>query len=81
MFKGKKTLLFWCGLFVLIIGIISLFGEFYALSIVLPHENLSNMWLGTVWTFIVWIIIWSISIAIGLYIMKSGVKKEARAIQ
>ena len=42
-----------------------------------PNDNLFSTLLGIVLVFIVWGIIWSILIAIGLYIMKSGVKKEA----
>jgi hypothetical protein len=91
MLRGKKTRLFWCGLFILIIGILSLLGRvegvvnfFLTYLHMLGTANQfpsmtsywSNFWLPFIVTNIVWITIWSVLIAIGLYVMKSGVKKE-----
>ncbi|MGA3060677.1 MAG: hypothetical protein ABSD92_09945 [Candidatus Bathyarchaeia archaeon] len=93
MFNGKKTTLFWCGLFVLIVGIINLFST--VLGAVTGYDNylneinyfnrfpppssihldlFSNL-LTLVMHLFVWSIIWSISIVVGVYILKSGVKK------
>jgi hypothetical protein len=70
MFKGKTTTLFWCGLFVLIVGIFSLCNDVYLLL------NINWRFIGS--NFIFWSIIDIILIVTGLYIMKSGVKKETK---
>lgn len=92
MFKGKKTKLFWCGLFVLILGIfnqvVRILNVPSGYNIYLQQANSANQqfpyahvfWSNFLITLIVntivWSIIWIITIAVGLFIMKADVKKE-----
>jgi hypothetical protein len=89
MFKGKTTLLFWCGLSVLVMAVVQLLGnigfvwaQYVSYSRYSPLPPILNpvdtsVYLGGIVRGLAWSIIWSIFIAIGLYIAKSGVKKEA----
>lgn len=97
MFKGKKTRLFWCGLFVLILGIyglldtilgiIDVYFNYYLTEInginSSPASNrhsfelsVFNFMVSVVVHNVVWSVVWSITVVVGVYIMKSGVKKE-----
>ena len=91
MFEGKKTKLFWCGLFVLILGIFSLVGRILgvlngynmylrAINGVNQYPTLvadwSNYLLALIITTLFWSIVWIITLVVGLYIMKMGVRKE-----
>jgi len=76
MFKGEKALLFWAGLIILSLASVALFSIIWSFRSYasLPYNNNSlNIFLLNNLPLIVGAIVF---ILIGLYMMKSGVKKS-----
>jgi putative Mn2+ efflux pump MntP len=73
MFEGEKTYVFWLGLIILSLASIALFSiSWYTILTAQPYVNIDYYWkllvppvVGTI-----------VFILIGLYMMKSGTKKE-----
>jgi xanthine/uracil permease len=75
MFKGEKTWVFWVGLVMLALAFLGLFQMLWSLSMYSYYSS-------DYWRSMVPIIVGAIVfIMIGLYMMKSGVKKEQGKIQ
>ena len=75
MFKGEKTWVFWVGLVMLALAFLGLFQMLWCLSMYSYYSS-------DYWRSMVPIIVGAIVfILIGLYMMKSGVKKEQGKIQ
>ena len=72
MFKGEKTFVFWIGLIILGLASIGLFGVLWMVTVVMYPANRLEFLKGLV-PFIVGGVVF---IFIGLYMMKSGVKKK-----
>jgi hypothetical protein len=90
MLNGKKTALFWCGLAVFVLASYEVLDTVWVASV--NYKNYLNylkvfrsfpaaespsvyLW-SLVSSLVVWGVVWSVFIFIGLYITKSGVKKE-----
>lgn len=70
MFEGEKTIIFWIGLVILGLASISLFSILWYAVVVAPFYQLN-------WRFLVPPIVGAlVFILIGLYMMKSGLKKK-----
>jgi len=77
MFEGEKTFVFWLGLIILGLASVALFSvSWYTILTAQPYVNIDYYWkllvppvVGTI-----------VFILIGLYMMKSGAKKEKREI-
>ncbi len=78
MFKGVKTNIFWLGLLILGIAIVTFFGSlWYPIVIYASYSwSSSNMWI----SFVPLIFGSTVFMLIGLYMMKSGVRKEETAV-
>ncbi len=75
MFKGEKTWVFWVGLVMMALAFLGLFQMLWSLSMYSYYSS-------DYWRSMVPIIVGAIVfIMIGLYMMKSGVKKEQGKIQ
>ena len=90
MLDGKKTKLFWCGLFIVILGAYLLIGRVYsAIVSYQSYQNYLNLFAthGThlpfdSTTYLTYLIIWtiifvvaySVLIAIGVYVAEMGIK-------
>ena len=72
MFEGEKTIIFWIGLIILGLASVGLFGTLWMVAVVMYPANRMEFLKGLV-PFIVGAVVF---ILIGLYMMKSGVKKK-----
>ena len=72
MFEGEKTMVFWIGLIILGLASVGLFGIFWMIAIWDGYLDRLSM-LKQVVPVIMWGVVFTL---IGLYMMKSGVKKE-----
>lgn len=73
MFEGEKTLVFWIGLILLALALVSLFGIFWMVTVVMYPADRIEFLKGLV-PLIVGSVVF---ILIGLYMMKSGVEKKS----
>ena len=72
MFKGEKRDIFWLGLIILGLASVGLFGIFWMVAFVMYPANRIEILKGLVPLIIGGVVF----ILIGLYMMKSGVKKK-----
>jgi hypothetical protein len=89
MISGKKTKLFWCGVFVTVLGALSLFGT--AQNTIAGYENYQNYlniyshgipatvntavyWNNIIVRAIVFGVIYSVLTGVGVYVAKKGLK-------
>jgi biotin transporter BioY len=75
MFEGEKTLVFWIGLIILGLASVSLFGMFWMITVVMYPENRIEVLKGVVPIIVGGLVF----LLIGLYMMKSGVKKRSES--
>ena len=73
MFKGEKTIVFWIGLILLALALVYLFEIFWMLTVVMYPADRMEFLKGLVPLIVGGVVF----ILIGLYMMKSGVKKKA----
>ena len=73
MFEGEKTIIFWIGLIILGLASVGLFGILWMVTVVIYPENHMKFIEGLVPLIVGGVVF----ILIGLYMMKSGVKKKA----
>lgn len=83
MFEGERTRLFWAGLIVLGFGLLALFTIVWLVFVHYPTHHHAYHWdypkhfLVYFWKYYVWFIIGAIAfILMGMYAMKSGVRKR-----
>ena len=72
MFEGEKTIVFWIGLILLALASVTLFGIFWMLAVVMYSVNRIEFLKGLVPLIVGGVVF----ILIGLYMMKSGVKRK-----
>jgi len=72
VFEGEKTIIFWIGLIILGLASVGLFGTLWMVAVVMYPTNRMEFLKGLV-PFIVGGVVF---LLIGLYMMKSGVKKK-----
>jgi len=78
MFAGEKTFVFWLGLIILGLASVALFSlSWYTILAAQPYVNIDYYWKLLVPPVVATIVF----ILIGLYMMKSGAKKEKRETQ
>jgi biotin transporter BioY len=75
MFEGEKTLVFWVGLIILGLASVSLFGMLWMITVVMYPENRIEVLKGVVPVIVGGVVF----LLIGLYMMKSGVKKRSES--
>ena len=75
MFEGEKTLVFWIGLIILGLASVSLFGMLWMITVVMYPENRIEVLKGAVPVIVGGVVF----LLIGLYKMKSGVKKRSES--
>jgi biotin transporter BioY len=75
MFEGEKTLVFWIGLIILGLASVSLFGMLWMITVVMYPENRIEVLKGAVPVIVGGVVF----LLIGLYMMKSGVKKRSES--
>ena len=73
MFEGEKTLVFWIGLIILGLASVSLFGMLWMITVVMYPENRIEVLKGAVPVIVGGVVF----LLIGLYMMRSGVKKRS----
>jgi len=71
VFEGEKTVVYWAGLIILTWGSLNLFQSLWMLIV---YENIADLWLRTMAPNILNGVVF---IALGLYMMKSGVKRNS----
>jgi len=74
MFEGEKTILFWIGLIILGLASVSLFGILWMLAVWNGYMDRFSMLKYQVPTIVGGVVF----ILIGLYMMKSGVKRKVK---
>lgn len=73
MFKGQKTLVFWVGLLILAFASVILFAIlWYVATVGAPYTTLEYLWKA----FVPPIVGCIVFVLIGLYMMKSGTRKD-----
>ena len=72
MFEGEKTIVFWTGLIILGLASVGLFGIVWMVAVVMYPANRMEFLKGLVPLVVGGVVF----ILIGLYMMKSGVKKK-----
>ena len=72
MFEGEKTIVFWTGLIILGLASVGLFGIVWVVAVVMYPANRMEFLKGLVPLIVGGVVF----ILIGLYMMKSGVKKK-----
>ena len=72
MFEGEKTIVFWIGLILLALASVTLFGIFWMLAVVMYSVNRMEFLKGLVPLIVGGVVF----ILIGLYMMRSGVKRK-----
>jgi len=72
MFEGEKIIVFWIGLVLLALASLTLFGIFWMLDVVMYPVNRMEFLKGLVPLIVGGVVF----ILIGLYMMKSGVKRK-----
>ena len=72
MFEGEKTFVFWIGLILLALASVTLFGIFWMVTVVMYPANRMEFLKGLVPLIVGGIVF----VLIGLYMMKSGVKRK-----
>ena len=72
MFEGEKTFVFWIGLIILALASVGLFGILWVLAVWNEYMDRLTMLKYQVPTFVGGVVF----VFIGLYMMKSGVKKK-----
>jgi len=75
MFEGEKTLVFWIGLIILGLASVGLFGMLWMITVVIYPENRIEVLKGAVPVIVGGVVF----LLIGLYMMKSGVKKRSES--
>ncbi len=72
MFEGEKSFVFWIGLIILGLSSVGLFGIFWMVTVVMYPANRMEFLKGSVPLIVGGVVF----ILIGLYMMKSGVKRK-----